>query len=138
MDYRSPPPDAPLLVVGTAVTALDRRTGARRWTQDLKGVARKFALLDDRVFVLDSHGIVYCLDVQSGALFGKLELKLEPHSLISDGEMLYVSGMTELVALDRNGNVLWASELPINATPTRDGLAVPGVVVLQPDFADGR
>ena len=139
MGYRAPVLEAPLLVVGTFVTALDRRTGAQRWTHDLKGTARKLAILDDRVFVLDAEATVYAIDVQSGVMVGKLELDLsQPHALISDGETIYVSSSNELVAIDRRGTVLWRTSVPPNGSPTRTGLAVPGVVVLQPDFADGR
>lgn len=138
MGYRTPLLDAPLLVVATSVTAVDRGTGAQRWTHELKAPARKIAILDDRLFVLDGEAIVSCIDVQSGVLIGKVELDFPmPNALISDGETLYVSGDRELVAMDRSGAVLWKTEVPYNGSTSKTGLAVPGVVVLQPDF-DGR
>lgn len=138
MSYRNPVLEAPLLVVATAITAVDRRTGAQRWTHDLEGTARKIAILDDRVFVLDASGAVSCIDVGTGVLVGKVELDLDtPNALIADGETLYVTGDSVLVALDRSGNVLWRTSVPVNGSTSKAGLAVPGLVVLQPDF-DGR
>lgn len=138
MGFRAPPSEAPLVIVATSVTALDRRTGAQLWTHALKGPARKLALLGDRVFVLDAHSTVTCIDVTTGALVGKLELELAaPNALVSDGETLYVSGDQEVVALDRSGVVLWRTHVPVNGSSSKAGLAVPGVAVLQPDF-DGR
>lgn len=138
MGYRTPLLEAPLLVVATSVTAVDRRTGAQRWTHDLEAAARKLAILDDRIFVLDARAKVTCIDLQSGVVVGKVELDLSgPNALIADGETLYVSGDRELVALDRSGAVLWKTPMPPNDSSSKTGLAVPGVVVLQPDF-DGR
>lgn len=135
MSYRDVSPEAPLLVVGASVTALDRETGAIRWTHDLKGPAYKLALLDDRLFVLDSTSAVFCLDVNRGIVIGTVELGLyNPNALVWDGERIYVSGQEELVALDRSGTVLWRTPLPHNASASKTGLAVPGTVVLQPDF----
>ena len=139
MAYRTPLIEAPLVVAATSVTALDRRTGAQRWTHALKAPARKLAILDDRIFVLDGDATVSCIDVQGGALIGKVDFELDsPNALLWDGETLYVSGDREVIALDRSGDVLWKQPVPSNGSHTRAGMAVPGVVVLQPDFADGR
>lgn len=138
MSYRTPLLEAPLVVAATSVTAVDRRTGAQRWTHALKAPARKLAILDDRIFVLDGDATVTCIDVQSGVVIGKVELELSvPNALVSDGETIFVSGDAEVVALDRSGTVLWKASVPVNGSHTKTGLAVPGVVVLQPDF-DGR
>lgn len=136
MTYRSPPPDAPLLVFSTQVVALDRTTGAERWKYPMENVVRRFAIDGDRVFVFDSESCLHCLDVASGRLLGKIDLPImTANSMLLDGDRLYVSGDNEVTALDRNGTLLWTARVPPNGSHSLCGLGVPGGAVIQPDFS---
>ena len=136
MDYRAPAPDAPLLVVGDRVIALDRTTGAPRWQYDVKANPRKFALTADRFFLLDAETDLHCLDLRTGALLGKVKLGFdEAHTMLLDGDRLYVSGQKVVAALDLNGQLLWQSAVPYSAMAGLGGLAVVGGNMVQIDFA---
>lgn len=136
MTYREPTPDAPLLVISTQVVALDRRTGAERWKYPMKTVVRRFAVDGERLFVFDSASAIHCLDIASGRLLGKIDLPImTANSMMLDGDHLYVCGDREVIALDRNGNVLWSADVATNASHSLAGLAVPGGNVMQPDFS---
>ncbi len=52
----------------TAVVALDRATGATRWTQPMGGEVTSVALTDGWAFAGDQHGRLQAFDPQSGAV----------------------------------------------------------------------
>lgn len=135
MDYRAPVPPAPLLVVATTVTALDRATGQQLWSYDLGSPARRFAVEGDRMFVFNGDGL-HCLDVRSGALIGKVHLEMKSaNTMLVDGDRVYVSDDFSVVALDLNGQVLWRASVPPNGSFSLTGLAVVGGNIVQPDFS---
>ena len=136
MDYRAPTPAAPLIIVAGNVTALDRTTGSELWRYPLKGVARRFALDGDRVFVFESHGTFHCLELATGRLLGKAETKLESaDNMLVDGDRIYLTDDHHAVALDFNGTILWRVPIPSSGTTSLSGLGVPGGNIVQPDFS---
>jgi len=140
MEYRAAPLDAPLLVVAGQVMALDRSTGKERWRHDVEGVARRFMIDDNRLFIFDSHGILTCLEIATGRLIGKVKTGLDfASNMLVDGDRIYVSGDSEVIALDMTGNILWRSDriLLLTSSSSLCGLGVPGGNVVQPDFSRG-
>jgi outer membrane protein assembly factor BamB len=138
MEYRAPPLDAPLLVISTQVVALDRATGKERWRYKLDGVTRRFAIDDNRLFVFESTGTLHCLELATGRLIGRVETELmSPDNMLVDGDRLYVSASTHVVAIDFSGKILWRESVPTNASNGLCGLAVPGGNIVQPDFSRG-
>ena len=102
----------------------------------METVVRRFAIDGERVFVFDSESSIHCLDIASGRLLGKIDLPImTANSMMLDGDRLYVCGDSEVIALDRNGAVLWTSRVPPNGSHSLAGLAVPGGNVMQPDFS---
>lgn len=137
MDYRSTPSAAPLLVVAGSVVALDRATGAELWTYPLKNVTRRFAIVEQRVFVFDRDGILHCLEVATGKLLGKVDVGMsDAKSMLQNGDRLYVTDEYHVAALDLNGAVLWKVRIPGAATKGLPGLAVVGGNLLQPDYSN--
>jgi outer membrane protein assembly factor BamB len=138
MNYRTMPPDAPLLVVSTQVVALDRATGKQRWCYKLAHVARRFAVEEGRVFVFESRGALHCLDLVTGRLLGRVETELaSANSMLVDGDRIYLADDHHVVAIDMNGHVLWRESVPFNGSNSLCGLGVPGGNMLQPDFSKG-
>lgn len=136
MEFRAPAPDAPLLVVGDCVIAFDRTTGAQRWLYEAKANPRKYALTSDRCFLLDAETDLHCVDLGTGALLGKVKLGFdEAHTMLLDGDRLFVSGAKAVAALDLNGQLLWKSVIPYNGMAGLGGLAVVGGNMVQVDFA---
>lgn len=136
MIYRTPVAHAPLLVISTRVTALDRDTGDLRWTYNLKAAARQFVIANDTLYVLDGDGIVHCLSLQAGSLVGRVDLKMEAaNTMLFDDERLFVASDSEVVALNRNGIILWRSAVANNASFSLCGLAIPDGPTVQPDFS---
>jgi outer membrane protein assembly factor BamB len=137
MEYRTPPLDAPLLVVAGSVVALDRATGKERWTCAIKGVARRYLIDDNRLFVFDSYGILNCIDIATGRMIGKVETGFDYAStMLVDGDHIYVSGDNQVIAIDLNGNILWRSDkVSLSVAPSLCGLGIPGGNVVQPDFS---
>lgn len=88
------------------------------------------------MFVFDSESAIHCLDVASGRLLGKIELPImTANSMMLDGDRLYVCGDREVIALDRNGAVLWSASAPANGSHSLAGLGIPGGNIMQPDFS---
>jgi outer membrane protein assembly factor BamB len=136
MDYRSAPPEAPLIVVANDVVALDRQTGKVLWRYEPGAEALRFLVEPECLFVLDEQGKLHCLALHTGALLGVARLRLvNPCALLSDGERLYVSAKEEVVALDREGNELWRAP-SAGGYGSLGGLGLPGNMV-QPDFSRG-
>lgn len=135
MDYRSPAPEAPLLVVAGSVVALDRTTGKELWVYKLDRVTRRFAIVENRVFVFDGDGVLHCLDIPSGKLLGKVDVGMTgAKSMLVDGDRMYVTDEYRVAALDLNGAILWKVEIPGNSSHGLPGLAVVGGNILQPDY----
>jgi outer membrane protein assembly factor BamB len=135
MTYRSPS-EAPLLVVAEEVVALERSTGRKLWEYPLGAAARRFEIIDDRLFVFDGEGRLHCIEIATGRLLGMIDLGLSsPGTLLRDGDRLYVSGNTTVVALDRSGAIVWRADVPPNQRFSLGGLGIPGGPVSQPDYS---
>ena len=137
MDYRAPQPDAPLLVLSTRVTALNRHTGALVWTYEVDAATRRFAIEGERLFVFDGNGRLHCLELRTGRLIGRVDLGLsQANSMLVDGDRMYVSNDSTVIALDLNGQILWRADVPANGSYSLCGLGVPGGHLVQPDFSN--
>jgi outer membrane protein assembly factor BamB len=135
MTYRSPS-ETPLLVVAEEVVALERSTGRKLWEYPLDAAARRFEIIDDRLFVFDGEGRLHCIEIATGRLVGKIDLGLtSPGVLLRDGDRLYANGNNTVVALDRNGAIVWRAAVPPNQRHSLGGLGIPGGAVAQPDYS---
>lgn len=137
MDYRQTPPPAPLLVISTSVTALDRSTGRQLWSYELGCAPRRVHADDERIYVLDSEGTLHCLLSATGRVVGRIELGMrDANALLWDGERIFVTNDDAVVALDLAGTILWRTSVATNGAWGLGGLAV-GSRVVPPDFSRG-
>lgn len=137
VDYRQTPAPAPLLVISTTLTALDRASGKQLWSYELGAAPRRVHADDERIYVLDARGTLHCLLSATGRVLGKVELDMrDANALLWDGERLFVTDENEVVALDLAGGVLWRTNVATNGTWGLGGLAV-GSRVVPPDFSRG-
>lgn len=138
MNYRTDPGPRPIFVVATHVTAISEATGEVLWTYELPAVARRFAVNEATLVVLDGDGVLHCFATRTGALVGRVTLLLQTaNGLLVDGERIYVTSDNELVALDRGGNILWRTTIPRNKAHSLCGLAILDGPQMQPDFSKG-
>jgi outer membrane protein assembly factor BamB len=137
MNYRESPLPAPLLVFSTFVMALERATGRELWKYSLDDKpTRRFVIDGDRLFVLDGAAIMHCIAIDTGRGIGKVELNLiaSGNMLVDEGRV-FVAGDMEIVALDREGRILWRQRTDNNQSWSLVGLAVPGGNTSQPDYS---
>ena len=135
MTYRQSPTPAPLVVVSTSVTALDRQTGKVLWTHELERPARRFSIQDTWIVVLDARGDLYAIELATGTRVGFVATRLaEANAFVFDGERFYVMNDDTVVAVDWHGGPLWSAKIPGNRSWSLAGLAV-GEHVVQVDFS---
>jgi PQQ-like domain len=137
MTYREPPQPHPLIAVyfGTA-TALDRASGRVLWKYVARTVIGRFALANDRVFLLDDICQLHCLDAATGAVVGVVQIDQRERSacaLVPDGGVLYVATTHSVIAVNSEGQVLWRTEDVGTTRGLRAGLGLPGSTA-QPDY----
>ena len=97
---------------------------------------RRFAIDGERLFVFDAEGRLHCLDVATGGLIGRVDLELSlANNMLFDGDRLYVSDDYSVVALRRDGQVVWRSAITPNRSFSLCGLGIPGGNIVQPDFS---
>src|SRR5688572_17983293 len=133
-DYREGA-NAPLVVVGMQVTAIDQQTGRLVWTYSgLQHHAQRCHVTNDRVFVLDNKGSLHCLRLSDGALHGVVPLDGIEATMLPVGDRLYIYAGRKVTALDTNGKIIWQSEVAFDNEWSLVGLAVLGAE-MQPDFS---
>lgn len=140
MSYREAATEAPLLLFATYVLALDRATGQERWKYETghKSVLR-FVIDGERVFVYDEATVLHCIAIADGRRLGAVALNLGyGANMMLDAGTLYITGDRDIVALDRDGRVLWKKPIAFNRGFSLCGLAVPGGNSTQPDYATTR
>jgi outer membrane protein assembly factor BamB len=138
MDYRQPPPNAPLLLFGRNVLAVDRATGRVLWEHSTDSYnVRRFLLDGDRLYVLDEASILHLLVARTGQALAKIDLDLPMmDNMMLDEGRLYIVGRQNLVALDLDGRVLWKQEIELHGSRSLAGMAVPGGNSVQVDYSD--
>ena len=137
MSYRgSASAPAPLLLVATKVTALDRENGNVLWEySQLHLGARRFSVHEHWVIVLDAAGQLHCVELRGGRQAGFVRTGLsDAGAFLFDGERFYVSNETIVVALDWNGVELWRRPVAFYGVSGLGGMAV-GEQSMQPDFS---
>lgn len=137
MNFRPVSSNAPLLVFSTYVLAMDRVDGRQLWLYSTGDKpVRRFAIDDDRIFAYDSAGVMHCIALANGAPIGRVDTKLENASnMLVDGGLIYLAADEDVIALDRDGRILWRQRIPDNRSWSLAGLAVPGGNSSQPDFS---
>lgn len=103
-----------ILVVASGdgvVHALDRETGAERWTFDTLGpIQTNIAIGDGLAFVSSDFGAVYALDLATGTKEWSRSTgpAATTHPAYSNGVLVVGSRSTELLGLDaEDGTILW-------------------------------
>ncbi|MDP3274299.1 MAG: PQQ-binding-like beta-propeller repeat protein [Deltaproteobacteria bacterium] len=137
---RTAPLAAPLLYSNRrTVTALDRESGLPRWHFKAGSRVLRFLFALERVFVLDSNCVVYCLSPDDGRLLGSVaaaEASNWGAAMLAHDGCLYVATSAGVVALTQDGSVLWRHESGEKGTDgVLPGLALPGSAV-QPDLKE--
>jgi outer membrane protein assembly factor BamB len=109
------------------------------WKYAARTTIGRFALANDRVFLLDDLCQLHCLDAATGAVIGVVPIDRRERSacaLLPEGDVLYVGTTRSVIAVNGQGQVLWRTEDVGTTAGARAGLGVPGNV-MQPDYVGG-
>lgn len=106
----------PIAIVGTerGIDAFDLRRGRVRWRAPSRhAVDVALCPSSGSVWVSTGGGTLHRVDANNGATLGAWDVRSPIAGLADDGSILYASvvGPSQLVAVDRNGFVRWATGL---------------------------
>ncbi len=137
MSYREPPANAPLILFGSKVVAVDRATGKKLWEHSTDGrLVQSFVFEGDRLFVLDDLSVLHCLVANTGQSMARVELELIERIMLDEGR-LYGVGGNWTIALDLDGRILWKQEIDLDMSSEHSlpGMAIPGGASLAVDYS---
>ena len=139
MSSRDAPPNAPLLLFAENVTALERDGGRVLWVYDPgEEAVRRFAMTDDRVYLIDRAGTLHCLQLATGQLIGRIQLAImSAENMLIDAGRIFVASDSKVITLDLDGRVLWEQSVTRNVRHTLTGMGIPGGPSIQPDWSRG-
>ncbi len=127
MTYRTAPFEPLILSLGQGLLALDPATGAIAWSVSLKRPTTRLYRVGERVLALGAD-VVTCVDRESGAIVGQVELGFHPDEAIVCGTDLVLAEGNRLsserpavVCLSSDGVIRWKATTTLVSTGLLSG-----------------